>query len=100
MGLAGRRRCFYHPGDGPVLIARTVVASIAGALEGTTVVSGPGAIGAGLYSIGIPRIRIVFSKTNLGSNPTSSFWRTAVSESLPKPNTSYQPRTLIQWMYT
>jgi hypothetical protein len=46
---------FVVPGIGLVLMAGPLVAWIAGALEGAVVVGGIGAIGAGLFSIGLPR---------------------------------------------
>jgi uncharacterized membrane protein len=46
---------FAIPGLGPVLVAGPLVVWIVGALEGAVVVGGLGAIGAGLYSIGIPK---------------------------------------------
>lgn len=46
---------FVVPGIGPVLVAGPVAAWIVAALEGAAVVGGLSAIGAGLYSIGIPR---------------------------------------------
>jgi hypothetical protein len=46
---------FAIPGLGPVLAAGPVVAWIVGALEGAVVVGGMSAIGAGLYSIGLPK---------------------------------------------
>ena len=50
---------FAIPGVGPVLVAGPLVAWIVGALEGAAVVGGLGAIGAGLYSIGIPKDSVV-----------------------------------------
>jgi len=50
---------FAIPGIGPVLVAGPLVAWIIGALEGAVVVGGLSAIGAGLYSIGIPKDSIV-----------------------------------------
>jgi hypothetical protein len=50
---------FAIPGLGPVLVAGPLVAWIIGALEGAVVVGGLSAIGAGLYSIGIPKDSIV-----------------------------------------
>jgi len=50
---------FVVPGIGPVLVAGPLVAWIVGALEGAVVVGGLSAIGAGLYSIGIPKDSIV-----------------------------------------
>ena len=46
---------FAIPGIGPVLVAGPLVAWIVGALEGAVVVGGLTALGAGLYSMGIPR---------------------------------------------
>jgi hypothetical protein len=46
---------FAIPGIGPVLVAGPLVAWIVGALEGAVVVGGAGAIGAGLFSVGIPK---------------------------------------------
>jgi len=50
---------FAIPGIGPVLVAGPVVAWIIGALEGAVVVGGLSALGAGLYSIGIPKDSVV-----------------------------------------
>jgi hypothetical protein len=46
---------FAIPGVGPILVAGPLVAWIIGALEGAAVVGGLSALGAGLYSIGIPK---------------------------------------------
>ena len=54
-GLLFGAAFFAIPGVGPVLAAGPVVAWIVGALEGAAVVGGVGAIGAGLYSIGLPK---------------------------------------------
>ena len=54
-GLLVGAALFVVPGVGPVLVAGPLVAWIVGALEGAVVVGGLSAIGAGLYSIGIPR---------------------------------------------
>jgi hypothetical protein len=50
---------FFVPGLGPVLVAGPLAAWIVGALEGAVVVGGLSAIGAGLYSIGIPKDSVV-----------------------------------------
>ena len=50
---------FAIPGIGPVLVAGPLVAWMVGALEGSVIVGGLSAIGAGLYSIGIPKDSIV-----------------------------------------
>jgi hypothetical protein len=46
---------FLIPGVGPVLVAGSAVAWIVGALESAVVVGGLSALGAGLFSIGIPK---------------------------------------------
>src|SRR5271155_3806267 len=56
---------FWVPGVGQVLVAGPVVAWIVGALEGAVVVGGLSALGAGLYSIGIPKDSIVKYETAL-----------------------------------
>jgi uncharacterized membrane protein len=58
-GLLFGTALFLVPGLGPVLVAGPAVAWIVGALEGAVVVGGLSAIGAGLYSIGIPKDSIV-----------------------------------------
>src|ERR1022692_2523986 len=64
-GLLFGSAFFAIPGIGPVLMAGPVVAWIVGALEGAVVVGGLGAIGAGLYSMGIPKDSIVKYETAL-----------------------------------
>ncbi len=59
---------FAIPGIGPVLIAGPLVAWIVGALEGAVVVGGLSAVGAGLYSIGIPKDSIVEYETAIKSD--------------------------------
>src|SRR5271166_442993 len=46
---------FLIPGVGPVMVAGSAVAWIVGALESAVVVGGLSALGAGLFSIGIPK---------------------------------------------
>ena len=46
---------FIIPGVGPVVMAGPLVAALVSALEGAVVVGGLSALGAGLYSIGIPK---------------------------------------------
>ena len=50
---------FLIPGVGPLLVAGPLVAWIVGALEGAVVVGGLSAVGAGLYSLGIPKDSIL-----------------------------------------
>ena len=59
---------FAIPGIGPVLVAGPLVAWIIGALEGAVVVGGLSALGAGLYSIGIPKDSVVEYETALKAN--------------------------------
>jgi hypothetical protein len=58
-GLLFGSAFFAIPGIGPVLVAGPLVAWIVGALDGAVVVGGLSAIGAGLYSIGVPKDSIV-----------------------------------------
>jgi hypothetical protein len=59
---------FVIPGLGPILAAGPVVAWIVGALEGAVVVGGLSAVGAGLYSIGIPKDSVVKYEAALKSD--------------------------------
>jgi uncharacterized membrane protein len=56
---------FLIPGFGPLLVAGPLVAWIVGAVEGAAVLGGLSALGAGLYSIGIPKDSIVEYETSL-----------------------------------
>lgn len=53
------------PGVGPIIAAGSVVTWIVGALEGAVVVGGLSALGAGLYSLGIPRDSVIRYETSL-----------------------------------
>ncbi|MEO8341269.1 MAG: general stress protein [Nitrospirota bacterium] len=59
---------FAIPGLGPILVAGPLVAWMIGALEGAVVVGGLSALGAGLYSIGIPKDSVVEYETALKSD--------------------------------
>ncbi len=59
---------FAIPGIGPILVAGPLVAWIVGALEGAVVVGGLSALGAGLYSIGIPKNSVVEYESALKSD--------------------------------
>jgi len=59
---------FAIPGLGPILVAGPLVAWIVGALEGAVVVGGLSALGAGLYSIGIPKNSVVEYESALTSD--------------------------------
>jgi heat induced stress protein YflT len=54
---------FWVPGIGSLLVAGPVAAWIVGALEGAVVVGGLSALGAGLYSIGIPKNSVLKYET-------------------------------------
>src|SRR5271165_5558183 len=58
-GLLFGAAFFFVPGIGPVLVAGPLSAWIVAGLEGAVVVGGLSAIGAGLYSIGIPKDSIL-----------------------------------------
>jgi predicted alpha/beta-hydrolase family hydrolase len=53
------------PGIGPLVAAGPIVAWMVAALESAAVVGGLSAIGAGLYSIGIPQKSILQYETSL-----------------------------------
>jgi Heat induced stress protein YflT domain len=62
-GLLVGAAFFVIPGVGPVLIAGPLVAWVVSALEGAVVVGGLSALGAGLYSVGIPKDSILRYET-------------------------------------
>jgi hypothetical protein len=59
---------FAVPGIGPVLVAGPLVAWIVTGLEAAVVVGGLSAIGAGLYSIGIPKNSVLSYEVALKAN--------------------------------
>src|SRR3984957_15254459 len=67
-GLLFGSAFFAIPGIGPILVAGPLVAWIIGALEGAVVVGGLSALGAGLYSIGIPKDSVVKYESALRSD--------------------------------
>jgi hypothetical protein len=56
---------FVIPGIGPLFAAGPLVAWMVGALEGATVGGGLSALGAGLYSIGIPKDSVLNYETQI-----------------------------------
>jgi hypothetical protein len=62
-GLLFGSAFFMIPGFGPILVAGPLVAWLVGALEGAVVVGGLSALGAGLYSIGIPKDSVIRYET-------------------------------------
>ena len=64
-GLLFGSAFFWVPGIGPLLVAGPLVMWIVGALEGAVVTGGLTALGAGLYSIGIPKNSVVQYETEV-----------------------------------
>jgi len=58
---------FWVPGIGPIAVAGPLASWIVGALEGAVAVGGMSAVGAGLYSIGIPKDSIVRYESAIGA---------------------------------
>jgi hypothetical protein len=67
-GLLFGSAFFLIPGIGPIIVFGPLVGWIVAALEGAVVVGGLSALGAGLYSIGIPKDSIVEYETALKSD--------------------------------
>lgn len=59
---------FFIPGIGPLVVGGPLVGWIVGAMEGAAIVGGMSALGAGLYSIGIPKDSIVQYETAIKSD--------------------------------
>jgi hypothetical protein len=59
---------FWIPGIGPLIVAGPLVSAIIGGLEGAVAVGGLTALGAGLYSIGIPKDSIINYETSIKSD--------------------------------
>jgi hypothetical protein len=64
-GMLFGSAAFFIPGIGPLVMAGPLVSWIVGALEGALVVGGLSALGAGLYSLGIPKNSILQYETAL-----------------------------------
>jgi hypothetical protein len=62
-GLLFGAAFFWVPAIGPMLVGGPLVASIVAGLENALVVGGLSAVGAGLYSIGIPKDSVVTYET-------------------------------------
>jgi uncharacterized membrane protein len=62
-GLLFGSAFFWVPAIGPLLVAGPLVTWMIGAMEGAVVVGGLSVIGAGLYSLGIPKDSIVRYET-------------------------------------
>lgn len=59
---------FWIPGIGPIVVGGPLVSWIVGALEGATLYGGMSALGAGLYSIGIPKDSVLTYETAVKSD--------------------------------
>jgi hypothetical protein len=64
-GILFGAAAFWIPGIGPIVVAGPLVAAIIGGLEGAVAVGGLSALGAGLFSIGIPKDSIIKYETSL-----------------------------------
>lgn len=64
-GLLFGAAFLFIPGIGPVVAAGSVVAWIVAALEGAVVVGGLSALGAGLFSLGIPKDSVLKYETSI-----------------------------------
>jgi uncharacterized membrane protein len=67
-GLLFGSALFFIPGIGPLVVAGPLVTWILGALEGAAVVGGLSALGAALYSIGIPKDSVLKYETAIKSS--------------------------------
>jgi len=67
-GLLFGSAFFIVPGLGPLVVGGPLVSWIIGALEGAVIIGGLSAVGAALYSIGIPKDSIIKYETSLKSN--------------------------------
>jgi hypothetical protein len=64
-GLLVGAAFFWVPGLGPILVGGPLVAAVLGGLEGAAVGGGLSALGAGLFSIGIPKDSVLRYETAL-----------------------------------
>jgi hypothetical protein len=92
---------FLIPGVGPLLVAGPLVSWIVGALEGAAVVGGLSALGAGLYSMGIPKDSILQYETAVksgkyvviahGSDAETTHAREIINRTNPEALQEHQP---------
>ena len=92
---------FLIPGVGPLLVAGPLVSWIVGALEGAAVVGGLSALGAGLYSVGIPKDSILQYETAVksgkyvviahGSDAETTHAREIINRTNPEALQEHQP---------
>ena len=103
-GLLFGSAFFLIPGVGPLLFAGPIVSYIVGALEGALVVGGLSALGAGLYSMGIPKNSIIQYETAVksgkyvliahGSDMETSHAREILKSSNPEALAEHQPKRI------
>ncbi len=67
-GLLFGSAFFVVPGIGPIVVGGPLVVWIIGALQGAVIVGGLSAVGAALYSLGIPKDSILKYERSLKSN--------------------------------
>jgi hypothetical protein len=100
-GLLFGSAFFLIPGVGPMLMAGPIVGWIVGAVGGAVVVGGLSAIGAGLYSLGIPTDSILRYETALktgkfmliahGSAEETAQAQKIISRTTPEASHEHQP---------
>jgi hypothetical protein len=64
-GLLFGSALFMIPGLGPIVIAGSFVSTLVGAIEGAAVVGGLSALGAAIFSLGIPKDSVVNYESDL-----------------------------------
>ncbi|HTL53870.1 MAG TPA: general stress protein [Planctomycetota bacterium] len=62
-GLLAGAGFFWVPGLGPLLVAGPLVTMLTGAVEGAAIVGGLSVVGAGLFSMGIPKDSVIQYET-------------------------------------
>jgi hypothetical protein len=67
-GLLFGSAFFWIPGVGPLLLGGPLVSALVGAIEGAVVVGGLSALGAALYSIGIPKDSVIEYETAVNAD--------------------------------
>ena len=103
-GLLFGSAFFFIPGVGPLLFAGPIVSYIVGALEGAVVVGGLSALGAGLYSMGIPKNSILQYETAVksgkyvliahGADVETIHARDILKQTNPEALTEHQPKRI------
>ena len=96
---------FLIPGVGPLLVAGPLVGWIVAALEGAAVVGSLSALGAGLYSLGIPKDSILQYETAVksgkylviahGSDAETVHAREVLKQTNPEAWAEHQPSSTI-----